>query len=516
MTRIHRSLVNMFSSAIGYAVPMLVNVVATPYLLRRLGPAAFGLQSFVSVIIGYLTVMDMGLDLPIIKLLSEDRAKKDVDSENRMLSTTLQLYGVIGLIGMVLIILGADFFTQSVYKIPQEMIPQARLVFRLAGIGFLGSMGLSWGRALAMGLQRFELSYGVFVASNVVGVGLGIVIVYCGYGVIGYVLVRVATSLLSGVAQWVLARKLLPSFNFRWGIHRPTLSRIGTYIGCGVINRAVSGLVSRLDQTLIGIWIGVAAAGVYSVPFLVVSSLGYVISYILGFMFPMASELQVAGDIARLRQIFVRASRFIAAIAGMMFVPLFTLGDEFLTLWVPSIASQAVGVLRLLTLATYVTTLCASLNNNVVVGMGYIRQYTYYATVRALVLSGLCILLIHPFGLLGAGYALLVTGIVDIVFLIYTVRNNMQLKAGELFATAYAKPIILSIVISCLAWASRSFVHSWQSLVIAVVSIECLFIAFGWLIGVFGETERRALGIIWDFFVARKNASDLPQTNNGD
>jgi len=92
----------------------------------------------------------------------------------------------------------------------------------------------------------------------------------------------------------------------------------------------------------------------------------------------------------------------------------------------------------------------------------------------------------------------------------------MQLKAGELFATAYAKPIILSIVISCLAWASRSFVHSWQSLVIAVVSIECLFIAFGWLIGVFGETERRALGIIWDFFVARKNASDLPQTNNGD
>jgi len=66
---------------------MLVNVIATPFLLRGLGEAAYGLQTLVAVIIGYLTMMDMGLDLPIIKILSEDRAKNDIESENRMLSS---------------------------------------------------------------------------------------------------------------------------------------------------------------------------------------------------------------------------------------------------------------------------------------------------------------------------------------------------------------------------------------------------------------------------------------------
>ena len=71
----------MRSSAAGYIVPMLVNFITTPLLLRALGEAAFGLQSLV-VVVGYLSFMDMGLDLPIVKLLAEDRARNIVEAEN--------------------------------------------------------------------------------------------------------------------------------------------------------------------------------------------------------------------------------------------------------------------------------------------------------------------------------------------------------------------------------------------------------------------------------------------------
>ena len=77
MNRLQRSSVNMLAGMAGYAVPMLVNLIATPFLLRGLGEAAFGLQSLVAVIIGYLTIMDMGLAWPIIKFLAEDHARKD-------------------------------------------------------------------------------------------------------------------------------------------------------------------------------------------------------------------------------------------------------------------------------------------------------------------------------------------------------------------------------------------------------------------------------------------------------
>jgi len=505
MNSLQRSSVNMVSSAVGYVVPMVANLIATPLLLRGLGEAAFGLQSLVAVIIGYLTVMDMGLDLPIIKLLAEDRAKNDVESENRMLSTTFQLYGGIGIVGMVIIVLAADWLVRSVFKVPTELIPQATLVFRLAGIGFLGSMGMSWGRALAMGLQRFEISYGVSAVSNVAGVGLGLAMVYAGYGVVGYVLVRMITSLSSGPAYWLLARRLLPTFRVKWGIDRVTLRRVRSYVGCGVINRASSSLVSRLDQTLIGVWLGVAAAGVYSVPFLVVNSLGYMISYMLGFIFPLASELQSLGNMDRLRDIFTRATRFITALAGMIFVPLFVLGDIFLALWVPSIAGQAAVVLRLLTLASYLGTLSASLNNGVVIGMGHIRQFTIYVTFRSIVLGGLCFLLIRPFGLEGAGWALLVTVVVDGGFLFFALRNYLQISPLVIFKAAYLKPMVFSVVLGAVVWLARPLAHSWLGLTGVVGLLELIYISVGYWIGIFGETEKRAVAGLWKM-VAGKSA----------
>lgn len=44
MNRLQRSSVNMFSSATGYVVPMPVNFVTTPLLLRGLGEATCGLR----------------------------------------------------------------------------------------------------------------------------------------------------------------------------------------------------------------------------------------------------------------------------------------------------------------------------------------------------------------------------------------------------------------------------------------------------------------------------------------
>ena len=319
MNRLQRSSINMLSSAAGYVVPMLVTLVTTPLLLHMLGDAAYGLQSLVAVIIGYLTFMDMGLDLPIIKLLAEYRARQDAAAESHLLSTTLQLYAVIGLVGMSGIMLLADWLARSVFQVPADLVDQAVTVFRLAGIGFLGSVGMSWGRAVAMGLQRFDLTYSVSVVLSTAGTLIGLGVVYAGYGVVGYVLTRVIFTMLAGPIYFLLTRRLLPGVRFRLGLHRATLRKVSGYLGYGTINRIVGSLVSRLDLTLLGIWVGVAAAGIYSIAFLLVNSFVYMLAYMLGFLFPMASELQSLGQMDQLRNIFMRASKFNAALAGLIF-----------------------------------------------------------------------------------------------------------------------------------------------------------------------------------------------------
>ena len=493
MNRLQRSSINMLSSTAGYIVPMVVNLITTPLLLYALGITAYGLQSLVAVVIGYLTFMDMGLDLPIIKLLAEYRARQDADAESHLLSTTLQLYAVIGLAGMSGIMLLADWFARSVFQVPADLVDQAVMVFRLAGIGFLGSVGMSWGRAVAMGLQRFDLTYSVSVVISTAGTLIGLGMVYAGYGVVGYVLTRTIFTMFAGPIYFLLTRRLLPGFRFRQGIDRATLRRVSGYVGYGTINRITGSLVSRLDQTLIGIWVGVAAAGIYAVPFLLVNSFGYMLAYMLGFIFPMASELQSLGQMDRLRDIFTRASQFIAALAGLIFIPLFILGDSFLAVWTPSIATQASSVLRLLVLAWYIGTLTVSLPNNVTVGLGKMRQFTIYTTIRSVVLAIFCLIFIRALGLEGAGWALLLTCSVDVIYLVIVLHRYLQIAPLQLFQRAYLKPMLLGIGFAGLAFLLRPLSATWLGLGLVGAALAMVYLAVGFAMGVFGETEKRAL-----------------------
>ena len=268
------------------------------------------------------------------------------------------------------------------------MLSDAVKVFQLSGIGFLGSVAMSWGRAVSMGVQRFEITHGVSIFSNLLGISFGLVLINIGYGVVEFVLARVLASVFAGFGYWVYARKVLPFFRLQLGFDRLTLLRIQGYIGYGAFNRLISGLVSNLDKTLIGAWLGVAIAGLYSVPFMLVSSLGYMISYMLGFLLPMASELHSIGQFEKLRDIFIRSTKFITSLANMVFIPVLIFGDLFLRLWVGvNFSNETRVVLFLLALSGYFSVLFVSLPNNIVVGTGRMKQFTFYATVRAIVLA---------------------------------------------------------------------------------------------------------------------------------
>jgi len=88
-----------------------------------------------------------------------------------------------------------------------------------------GSMGMSWGRAWQWGFS--DLRSVMESPPSRTSLGLD----WLGHGehgprVVGYVLVRVITSLLSGPAYWLLTRRLLPSFRIKWGIDRAALRRV--------------------------------------------------------------------------------------------------------------------------------------------------------------------------------------------------------------------------------------------------------------------------------------------------
>jgi len=211
----------------------------------------------------------------------------------------------------------------------------------------------------------------------------------------------------------------------------------------------------------------------------------------------MASELQSLGEMDRLRDIFTRTSRFIAALAGLVFIPLFILGDLFLALWTPTISTKAEVVLQLLALAGYIGTLTATLPNSVMVGLGKMRQFTIYTTIRAVVLAAFCFMLIRRLGIEGAGWALLFTCSVDIVYFYIFLRRYVQISPSLLLQKAYLKPILLGVAFAALTFLCRPLAMSWTGFAAVGLGLTLIYISTGYVIGMFGETEKRALAGLW-------------------
>jgi len=476
---------------------MVVTFASTPLLLRGLGEAGYGLQNLAGVVAGYLAVMDFGLDVPIVKFVAEDRARGARAAEARLLSTTVQLYLLIGAVGMTAIVLASDVLARSIFRVPAPLLGPARLVFALAGLGFLATVFSSWGRAVANGCQRFDLSNLITISTSIASTLIGLAAVYLGYGVVGFVASRVGGYAVAGGTYWVVVRRLSPTFRLQWGIDRDTLRRIRSFLGSGFILRVSGILTAGLDRTLIAAWVGVQAVGVYAVPLLVVSSLGYLIAAAVGFTLPVASELSSTGRTDEMRATFLKTARFVGGVASFTFPVLIAFADTFLELWVgPSVASQAATPFRVMLLTTYFSTLSVTLANNLVVGVGRIRMFTGWWMARAVLISVGYVVLIRPLGILGAALALVLGSAVEALYATRAVRL-LDLGAGVVVRSALLPAVALGVALGSVAVLARTLATSWFGLVLVVSGLGAGYVIAAFRLGIFDEREKRALAWLW-------------------
>ncbi len=491
----------MVSGGAGFFLPMLINFVSTPLVLSKLGPEAFGLQSLVNVIMGYLMVADMGLDIPITKLLAEFSAKNDISKRNDLLSNTFQAYAGIGVAGMLLIFL-IEPYLHPLFNIPANLEADARIVFLITGVGFLGNILSMWGRALFSGIQRYDIGNGVFIFYSVASTIAGIILVRNDFGIVYFVAAKVAGFFFAAVTYFIAVRLTLRNYKFSFGFQSEIFSMITPLIGYGFLMR-ISGMVfSRMDQTLISVWIGISAVGSYSIPLLITTAVAGLISGIMNYTFPRSSELYALGRIDEFRNLFASSMRHTALLATYIFCFLIVCGDKFLMLWIgKNVFMETNSSLLILAVAYYLSVLLTTITNNFIVAMGGIKFFTLYGVVRGLVMLAGFVIFIKPFGVPGAALGVLLACAWDLIYLLISLNKWIKLKMTSLVLHSYAKPIAIGLICSSLLFFSRSLIDSWMTLVIAGILYTSAFTLCGILVGAFDAREKQ---LITRFLAKRK------------
>src|SRR3954447_21874358 len=80
-----------FLNLIGQGVTMLATLIATPFVIRLLGPASYGVLALVHVLIGYLSFADLGMGVASTRFGAVAYGRADAEGEAAAIWSALLL-----------------------------------------------------------------------------------------------------------------------------------------------------------------------------------------------------------------------------------------------------------------------------------------------------------------------------------------------------------------------------------------------------------------------------------------
>jgi O-antigen/teichoic acid export membrane protein len=455
---IRRSLLqNAASNLAGGLIPALVTILTIPFIVNRLGSAGFGVLTLITSIVGYFALIDINVTAGSTKFISEYHARNDQQKLRDAINFGLLIYVIIGVVGATAVFLAGPSLVERFFSIPAELRTEAIASVQVAAIGFLFGQLQVYLHSLPGALLRFDVS-GRLESIFGVAVSLAsVAVLAAGYGLFAIVLVRVLLSVLNCVVLWLALTRLLPGFVIAW----PGLEirkKILAFSAYSFLSRFANLSLLHLDKLIISAAVGVQMLTYYAIPATLINRVMALVGRLPRVVFPHASALSAHGDWLELERVYVGASRYVFFVNGAVALLLAMFSEGLLRYWISAeFAANGALVLTILAMAAWIESL-SNLPSLVNDGLGHPRVTGLFAVSHAVVALGLIVLLVEPFGIVGAALGhLIVSALMGLAFMFYVHGRTVPVKLRTLMLRAYAPAVVIIALASVPAW----FLHAY-------------------------------------------------------
>jgi O-antigen/teichoic acid export membrane protein len=384
----------------GFAANIATNLVAFPFVVSRLGDAAAGVWLLLGSVTGYMGLMELGLVPSLVQLIAASRPR-GVDADiDRAVSTALFL-----LVALATVPLALSFATPwlvSLLRVDPAMAPSAILALRIAIVGFALRMPLAAQQAVLLGSQRQDRASQMWIVMGWTKLACAFVVLGNGGGLVALVLAEVLVHLLAGVPVWRWIRAELPNLRPSvTAIDRDTARTLLSY-GASLFVLSVTVLiVEQTDRLVIAAFLPVDQVTMYSAAWKLYMLAYAIPTTLLQALSPMVAALHGRGDSEAIRRLFLRMSRYSAAIAAPLVCVVAACRDWLLTVWMGE-RFVAAGPVVLVLLASFYVTSHNHAGWSVMAGRRQLGRFVYvYNGPQALLNLGLSLVLVKPLGILG-------------------------------------------------------------------------------------------------------------------
>ncbi len=324
---------NALMAGLSFLTYSLSAIWLTPYLVKHLGAAAYGLVPLAGLFTQYVSIITAQLSGAVNRFLTIELNKPD-GRPNVIFNSALSLYLILILVQLPLFALGL-FYADKIFSIPAELRTDALLLLGCSSAGFLLSMlGGVFGVA-QFAANRIDISSSINLGRLIARLAL-IVACFIAFGpklrYIGFV--DLGLQIVSVLISAGVCRKLCPELSvnlrlIRWRLLGPVFHMSFWTL----FNNLGSLLYLRTDIWIINRFISPVAAGRYAAVLVVSNFIRQLAAQGNGQLAPVIMQYWAKGEREPLRRL-LRCSMKLLALGLAIPISLLCIhGNWILKLW---------------------------------------------------------------------------------------------------------------------------------------------------------------------------------------
>lgn len=467
--------------------PLVLSFIATPIIVGALGNEDYGIYVLVLGFIGYS--FNLNFVRAVTKELAQSRTSGDEKRIGDVISASLMLNVPMGLLGMIVLVLAAEWLVTDVLLIaPADRAKTVYAFYLASGILFCTMLN-QFVNAILQGLHRFDIFSRLFNLNTGLLLSGNAALAWMGYGLNALLIWNLCVLASVVVLGVVICQSLLPPFRLNFSISNPALRNILAF-SAGIIGyQVLSNGLLLFERGWLMRMLGPEDVTFYVVPLtLAIYIHGFIASLML-VMFPLTSEL--GEDRAKLERLYAKATRMTVFLVFFILSSVLVMGREFLSAWLGDTFAEESTILLSIHAVTFSIVAIQVVSWQMMEGLGR-TTYNFAVFCVCLVIGlALMVALTEPYGGTGvavarlAGFGTIFVSVFVVERLVFgSVKARFWLKTASVFALAAGVSALSAYGVL------MALPGGWPALVAAGVSGFAVYVGVSLLTGGVTKDEK--------------------------
>lgn len=472
---------NSLSNVMILILRIAITLVMTPLIVQSLGNYDYGIWEIVIALIGYMGILDIGIQPAVTKYVAQYNVLKDKAKLHSIYTSSLVLMATVASACFLLFCLIGLLFPQRMHVEAATYTRYTIFFFVLAAQMLITFPGYVF-ECFHHGFQRYHLPNLVTIVVSLMANTALFILLRSGGGLLSLAFTSLFTAYARYTAYWLLLRS--PRFggfrfdptHFSW----KTLTELATFGTTILIGGVAARIQYETDTLIVGAFLGPAMVAFYAIPRNLVRTAFSVVPAFTQCFMPLFSELHASDDATRSEKVFLVASRYVQAIALLVGIYTYFLALPFLGIWIGvEYATTGAFVLYYLLLDKYLAVI-TPFSGRYLTAIGRQMIFVKFGWCSAIINLTLSLIFIRLWGISGVALATVIARCLFEPFVIYYVFTFLGISLRKYVLEVIFPNCVPSIATTCVILGLSNY-YSFDSYLSILLTVAVTFPIFSLL-----------------------------------